>query len=97
MIVFPAGRNAWYGKSVPSISSRSQSAERLGGATPAQQAGHPDRGRVVGLQHVLAAVGEGDRRLQRLRERGAPRRARSRVPSPPWIAIFFAFAIIAAA
>ena len=31
--------------------------QRLGGAAPAEQAGHPDGRRVVGLEHVLAAVG----------------------------------------
>ena len=40
--------------------------QRLGGAAPPQQAGHPDRGRVVGLEHVLAAVGERDGGLQGL-------------------------------
>ena len=43
-------------------------AHRLRRPAPAEQPGHPDRRRVVVLDHVLAAVGIGDRRLQRLRE-----------------------------
>ena len=51
------------------MKSRSQSASASVGAAPAEQAGHADGGRVVVLEHVLAAVGVADRRLQLLRER----------------------------
>ena len=68
MIVFPAGRNAWYGKSVPSISSRSQSASACVRAAPAEQPRHPDAVGVVGLEHVLAAEGVARPAPQLLRE-----------------------------
>ena len=42
--------------------------EGLGRTAPAEQAGHPDGGRVVGLEHVLAAVGVRHRGVQGARE-----------------------------
>ena len=45
MIVFPDGRNAWYGKSVPSIRSRSQSASASVAPPQPSRPGHPDRRR----------------------------------------------------
>ena len=53
--------------------------QRLCGATPAQETRHPDRGRIVGLEHVLPAVGERDRCLQDL---GEAQHLVARVPGP---------------
>ena len=68
-------------------------AERLGGAAPAEQSGHADGVRVVGFEHILAAVGVPDRGLAACRESSSTSARALRVPSPPKITIFSALAI----
>ena len=59
-----SGRIAGTGKSVPSISSRSQSMHRVVAGREPEQPGHADIERIVVLDVFLAAQGVHDRRLQ---------------------------------